>query len=495
MAVLLTGAAVAGTLALRNTTSQTARLTQRLSPASLAAQRLETALVDQETGLRGYVITADPQFLQPYQAGLDAERQAAADLRARLRDEPALLADVAVVERQAAAWRADLADPLIAAVRAGGKGAVDPAAVDRGRQEFDRIRGTLAAQTQRLDAARAQAARDLGGAQAARNGIFIGILALIVLAGGAMALLLRYAVLLPLSRLGAGVRRVADGDFTHELQGGGSADLDVLAADVNAMRQRLVDELAFSTTARATLEEQADELRRSNAELEQFAYVASHDLQEPLRKVASFCQLLERRYGDKLDERGRQYIDFAVDGARRMQILINDLLTFSRVGRLHDRQESVDLDAALDQALANLGSRIEDNGAEIKRLPLPTVDGDPTLLTMLLQNLVGNALKFRRPDVPPVVQVSGEETADGWEIAVADNGIGIDPQFGDKIFVIFQRLHSRDSYGGTGIGLAIAKKIVEYHGGRIRLDDSYTDGARICFTLPREVTETNGAVT
>ncbi len=173
------------------------------------------------------------------------------------------------------------------------------------------------------------------------------------------------------------------------------------------MRQRIVDELEASRAAADALDAQAEELRRSNAELEQFAYVASHDLQEPLRKVASFCQLLEKRYGDKLDERGTEYIAFAVDGAKRMQVLINDLLTFSRVGRLNATETDVDLDAALDAALANLATAVEESGAVIERPPagLPTIKGDPTLLAMMWQNLIGNAVKFRRDGVAPRIVI------------------------------------------------------------------------------------------
>ena len=179
------------------------------------------------------------------------------------------------------------------------------------------------------------------------------------------------------------------------------------------------------------MDEQAVELRRSNAELEQFAYVASHDLQEPLRKVASFCQLLEKRYGDKLDERGIEYIGFAVDGAKRMQVLINDLLTFSRVGRLGTKQTEVDLDTTLDAGLANLATAIEESDAEIVRpaQPLPRIIGDPTLLTMLWQNLIGNAVKFRHKDRRPRVVIDCERGSgdhDGeWLFTVSDNGIGI----------------------------------------------------------------------
>jgi light-regulated signal transduction histidine kinase (bacteriophytochrome) len=263
------------------------------------------------------------------------------------------------------------------------------------------------------------------------------------------------------------------------------------------MRQRIVTELEVSRSARARLDEQAVELRRSNTELEQFAYVASHDLQEPLRKVASFCQLLEKRYGEQLDERGIEYIGFAVDGAKRMQVLINDLLSFSRVGRLGMTQTELQLDATLDAALANVAVAIDESGAEIVRpeQPLPRMVGDPTLLTMLWQNLIGNAIKFRHHDRPPRVVIDSEQGTgdrDGeWLLSVSDNGIGIAEEFVDKVFVIFQRLHGRDVYTGTGVGLAICKKIVEYYGGAIWIDTSYTDGTRFEFTLP--ITAPKGA--
>ncbi len=245
-------------------------------------------------------------------------------------------------------------------------------------------------------------------------------------------------------------------------------------------------ELDASRSARMLLAEQAVELRRSNAELEQFAYVASHDLQEPLRKVASFCQLLEKRYGDKLDERGIEYIGFAVDGAKRMQVLINDLLSFSRVGRVGAVHAAAELETALDDALANLAAALEESNAEIVRPAqrLPRVVGDPTLLTMLWQNLIGNAVKFQRTGHPPRIVIECQRGAGEWILTVTDNGIGIDEEFVDKVFVIFQRLHGRDQYSGTGLGLALCKKIVEHHGGTIRIDTSYDGGSRFEFTLP-----------
>jgi light-regulated signal transduction histidine kinase (bacteriophytochrome) len=244
-----------------------------------------------------------------------------------------------------------------------------------------------------------------------------------------------------------------------------------------------MEEWRFTSEAQRRLDQQATELRRSNAELEQFAYVASHDLQEPLRKVASFCQLLQRRYAGQLDERADQYIAFAVDGAQRMQRLINDLLAFSRIGRLTSGFTDVDLNRVLEQVDAQLEGRADED-AEISWSELPTVEGEEPLLTTLFVNLIGNSLKFTRPGVPARIRVSAERDGEEWRITVRDNGIGIEAEFADKVFVIFQRLHARDAYEGTGIGLAIVKKIVEYHGGRIWLDLDVDEGTSINFTLP-----------
>jgi light-regulated signal transduction histidine kinase (bacteriophytochrome) len=305
-----------------------------------------------------------------------------------------------------------------------------------------------------------------------------------------LAVLMRRAVVRPLDALAAACRRITEGNFAERIEPRGPRDIRAIGFDVEYMRHRIVEELEASRAATEALDVHAEELRRSNAELEQFAYVASHDLQEPLRKVTSFCQLLERRYGDKLDDRATEYIAFAVDGAKRMQVLINDLLTFSRVGRLNVTESDVDLGAALDTALANLATAIGESDAVIDRPPdgLPTVKGDPTLLSMLWQNLVGNAVKFRRPDVAPRIVIECRRSdADGppmWSFALSDNGIGIAPEFSEKVFVIFQRLHGRDAYTGTGIGLALCKKIVETHGGTIVIDNEHTGGTRFVFTLP-----------
>jgi PAS domain S-box-containing protein len=226
------------------------------------------------------------------------------------------------------------------------------------------------------------------------------------------------------------------------------------------------------------------ELLRSNQELEQFAYVTSHDLSEPLRMVASYTQLLQRRYADRFDGEAREFMDFIVGGAQRMKQLIDDLLLYSRAGRPGIPVKPLQLDRALDDALANLGHAIRESGARIERSELPEIVGDKSGMVQVFQNLIGNALKFRS-DEPPVVRISAAGDAEGWVVTIADNGIGIAPEYFERIFVIFQRLHSRSKYEGTGIGLAICKKVVERHGGRIRVESAPGRGTRFHIHLPR----------
>ena len=226
------------------------------------------------------------------------------------------------------------------------------------------------------------------------------------------------------------------------------------------------------------------ELERSNQELERFAYVASHDLQEPLRMVASYTQLLAQRYGDRLDQDAHEFIGFAVDGAARMRRLINDLLEYSRVTTHGDNLAPVDAQAALGEALTNLQPAVQDTGGVISAEPMPWVLADATQLTQVFQNLIGNALKFRG-EAPPRVHITVTPREGAWLFAVADNGIGIDPQYFDRIFVIFQRLHPSHRYPGTGIGLALCRRIVERHGGRLWVESAPGHGATFYFTLNR----------
>ncbi|WP_338083963.1 sensor histidine kinase [Candidatus Frankia nodulisporulans] len=353
-----------------------------------------------------------------------------------------------------------------------------------GKVLFDAVRGSANALNAVLLDHASEASSDV------RSALNFLVIALSIGAAAMVALFaaiywaLRVWVTRPIEQVGGDARTVATGSLDHVVEPTGPPEIVTLAAAVELMRQQLIGELGVARAARGEVEAQAEVLRRSNRDLEQFAYVASHDLQEPLRKVASFCQLLERRYGDKLDDRGVQYIAFAVDGAKRMQQLINDLLAFSRVGRTTESFVDIPLGELLTRATTTLSLTIESLDAEVSADELPIVRGDPMLLTQLLTNLIGNALKFHGED-PPRVHIGVVEHADTFEFSCADNGIGIETEYAEKIFVIFQRLHSREVFAGTGIGLALCRKIIEFHGGLIWLDTEARPGTTFRFTLPR----------
>lgn len=228
-----------------------------------------------------------------------------------------------------------------------------------------------------------------------------------------------------------------------------------------------------------------DELLRSNTELQQFANVASHDLQEPLRMVASYIQLLESRFDGRLDDETREFMSYAVEGAKRMQSLVNGLLEYARVESQGKPLQRTDMNVIFDQTLSNLEMRITETGAQITRGDLPWVMGDPVQLVQLMQNLISNALKFQKPGIPRV-SVTAEEKGGEWIFACKDNGIGIDPKYFDRIFLIFQRLHRREEYTGMGIGLAVCKRIVERHGGRIWVESKPQEGSTFFFTMPQK---------
>jgi signal transduction histidine kinase len=254
-------------------------------------------------------------------------------------------------------------------------------------------------------------------------------------------------------------------------------------AELKYSNELLEMEIAVRNEAEEGLAERTRELARSNADLEQFAYVASHDLQEPLRMVGSYMQLIEQRYKDKLDKDAREFIGFAVDGAKRMQGLINDLLAYSRISTKGGAFEPVEGEKVLAAALHNLRFAIEESGACITHDPLPTVRADATQLAQVFQNFIGNAIKFRG-DKPPQIHVGAQQQDGFWQFSVRDNGIGIAPEYFEKIFVLFQRLHGRSAYPGTGIGLAICKKVVERHGGRVWVESAPQGGSCFYFTVP-----------
>ncbi|MCO5992630.1 sensor histidine kinase [Actinoallomurus rhizosphaericola] len=477
LAVIVVGTAVG--LVVRDGSAARTALLRHVDPAVLESGRLSTSVSAEVGAIRSYSLTGDKTAPATYRQAESETTASLASITRLLRDTPhagPARAAIAEVGSRAAAWRHDYADPLT-------NGTGKPSAAF-GEQRFAAVRDAVATARTRLAELQHRSADRLDRKVDLLYEMLVGGAVVLVVGALGLTLLIRRTVLRPVAALTGQVRRVSQGDLTHPLRVAGPAELAELAAHVDAMRNHILEEWREASEARAKLDEQTRELRRSNAELEQFAYVASHDLQEPLRKVASFCQMLERRYADVLDDRGRQYIDFAVDGAKRMQSLINDLLNFSRVGRVNRDMTVVNCETVLAAALDNLGLARSESDAGITWDPLPKVMGDATLLTQLLQNLIGNAIKFRSEE-PPRVKISAERDGDFWEFACSDNGIGIDAAYAERIFLIFQRLHPKDEYAGTGIGLALCKKIVEYHGGRIWLDTAPEQkGTTIRWTLP-----------
>jgi signal transduction histidine kinase len=492
------GVVLAGTLAAQLVLQARQRdirndLLTRIDPARVRLGDLRAAMVDQESGVRGFALIGDPASLEPYRRG----RQAAAAARERLDelvgDRPAVSRELETVDERVEAWETGYADPVVAA---GGSASPQAAALAaEGMALFDELRAAVDDVDAELNGVRADAIDDLDAAARRVTAAMVVQVVGLLTSGALMVAALARGVVGPIERLGEDARLVAAGDLHHTVRGERSPDLRRLGADVDGMRLRILGEVDQLNAASA-------DLARSNADLEQFAYVASHDLQEPLRKVSGFCQLLQMRYADQLDERAQEYIRFAVDGAKRMQDLINDLLTFSRVGRTAESFGQVDLDAVARDVVEVLRPAIEESQATVTVGDLPEVTGDRRLLAATLQNLITNALKFRSEE-PPEVSVTAtlaDGAGDGsagngseWVIAVADNGIGIDPDYGEQIFTIFKRLHHRTEYAGTGIGLALAKKIVEFHGGRIWLDPAPPPGATFKIALPATATPERGS--
>ncbi|MFC5997288.1 ATP-binding protein [Quadrisphaera sp. GCM10027208] len=460
--------------------------------AVTSANDLYVSLVRIETAVRGYALTGDPQALEPARdaqsvlGGGDADR-----LQELLAEDPESLAALEQATAAAAAWWNGWAQPVVEQVDVQGAGSVTDAQAEEGERLFAELQRTYGAYVDTLGERRQAALVVLEQRSSLLLATVVAVAVVGLLAFAVLGWLLRRWVTGPLEELAARTRAVAGGDLEHPVDVEGPPEVVALSHDVEGMRRELVGQIAAARAAsreleaaKGELEARTEDLERSNRELEQFAYVASHDLQEPLRKVASFTQMLQRRYGGELDERADQYIEFAVDGAKRMQQLINDLLQFSRVGRITGPQTDVDLDAVLGRVLRDLGERIDETGATVTSDPLPTVRGEQGLLGQVLANLVGNALKFHG-DEPPRVHVGARRDGDEWVIEVSDNGIGIEPQYAERVFVLFQRLHPKDVYAGTGIGLALARKIVEHHGGTISIDTQRTgSGTSVRFTLP-----------
>ncbi|MBB5867660.1 signal transduction histidine kinase [Allocatelliglobosispora scoriae] len=482
--LLLTAIAVATAVEASKSREAVDAALNRIGPVRTTSEQLMTKVVDQETGIRGYAVSGAADDLQPYRDGIVAAKELTGQIEAALTDRPDLRDQLREVTTRTESWRTAVAAPVIAA---GGRGDLAGARAlvnDAARQRFDAIRAAVVTLQEGLRVYREALAAEARHSSE-RVVVLLFIAAGIVLVSGIITLVgLRRLVTGPVTQVAAQVRSVASGEYEKPIVMDGAPEVAYLARDVDAMRQRIAADLAQMQRLNAELELRASELARSNRDLEQFAYVASHDLQEPLRKVASFCQLLQRRYAGSIDEKADQYIAFAVDGAQRMQQLINDLLAFSRIGRTSEGFTEVDLDQVVADSVAQLEYVIAKTEARVTTDSLPTVWGEAPLLAALVTNLIGNAIKFHKPAVTPQVHISAERHGDEWRITCTDNGIGIEAAYAEKVFVIFQRLHAKDSYAGTGIGLAIAKKIIEYHEGRIWVDTDVTTGASIVFTLP-----------
>jgi len=408
-------------------------------------------MTDAETGERGFILTGEDSYLEPYERGMEEVRVSIAEVRRLTADNLNQQRSLDLLEPLIAERLRELRERIQVRRNAGLTAGATAVREGAGKQFMSQIRVAIASMKGEEERLLAQRSAELKASSQKTR---------VVLVLGEM--------------LGLAFLGVAGVITQKEMVQRRRAEEEVRTLNVDLERK-----VAERTTE---LAERAKDLERSNMELQQFAYVASHDLQEPLRTIASFTQLLAKRYGDKLDDKAREFIGFAVDGSKRMQTLINDLLSFSRVGTQGKALAPVRCDAILDTVLRSLKRAVEESGAVITRDRLPVVLADEMQLGQLLQNLVGNSIKFRG-DKAPRIHVGAERNGEGWKIWVRDNGIGISPEHNERIFVIFQRLHTKTQYAGTGIGLAVCKKIAERHGGRIWIEPTPGGGSTFYFTM------------
>ena len=461
------------------------------------AEETEGDLVDMETGYRGFLLTGQEQFLDPYTAGLASYPDRLRQLEELTADNPPQVARWRNIADLTQQWTQQITEPRIALRRQVPAGAlpsaelVDLVGAGGGRDQFTAIRQVF---DQAIAAEQGLLATRLDDAQAANQRLFATLLvgtAFALLVGVSAALLLTRDITEAVERVAAAAMAVAGGDLKRRIRLDRHDEVGQAADAIDEMADRLQATIIDLENSSAELLRKQVELERSNRELQDFASVASHDLQEPLRKVRAFGDRLSAKYGSELTDQGRDYLARMQDAAARMQALINDLLTFSRVTTRAQPFVAVDLNDLVRQVASDLEVRIQQSDATLEIEPLPTLDADPLQMRQLFQNLLTNALKFQRPDVAPVVRVYSDaaEDADGVRVCVQDNGIGFDEKYLDRIFTIFQRLHGRIEYEGTGVGLAVCRKIVERHGGTITAHSTPGEGATFIVSLPRSQPE------
>ena len=444
---------------------------------------LESDIVNLENSQRGFVITGDDSYLEPY-AG--AQTSFTRDV-GRLRAQVATARQLGNLERLntgVRAWSAGTAAQEIAVRRRSLAGAAALVADGSGRRQLEQARDLLRVmaenENRRLAAALDQSRRTLRAVQWGAPAGAVLCAALLLWASRRSARTVSRGV----QDFTRGAGEVAAGNYDRQLARTGVRELDVLGRQFGRMAQEVRRRERALAEAGEALRESNVNLSRSNRELERFAYVASHDLQEPLRTIGSYTELLARRYGGQLDARADQYIAFTISATQRLKNLIQDLLAFSRVRSAKPASAPVDLAELSAQIVADLGTKVAETGATVEVGPLPTVQGSAELLRHMLQNLLTNALKFRAPDRAPHVTVEARREAGRWVVSVADNGIGIEPQYFGRIFGVFERLHANDAYEGSGIGLAVTRSAAEHHGGEVWVDSVPGEGSIFSFSLP-----------
>jgi len=452
----------------------------------LESQRAKEALFQMDAGTRGYFLSGKAEDMEGYQGASRAFNTHIDELLRLTADNPPQGVRLADIAKQEKTWRTDQLEPALATRKPGDSLHTAVAKITDGalprRDALEKIRASLSNFE--------DVEKSLLITRVARQEHLRFLTELMLWGGSGFAVLLTALLAL------AAVRTVREANAAYEQVRQTNEQLAEANEQLQSAQSGLQLEVIQRRSAEENLRRVVGELKRSNAELEQFAYVASHDLQEPLRAVAGCVQVLKRRYEGKLDERADQFIGHAVEGAQRMQNLIQDLLAYSRVGTKGKPFVRLSLETVVGNALANLSVAIAESGASIERDPLPELWGDAGQLEGVFQNLISNAIKFRG-EAPPQIQIkcladneiNGGGNPAGWTFSVSDQGPGIEAQYFERIFVMFQRLHTRTEYPGTGIGLAIVKKIIERHGGRIWVESVVGQGTTFFFYLPAHATQ------